>query len=160
MAVYTEVAAEDTRCAFGALRHRRTRLLQGHRRGGREQQFLPEHGPGAVHPDALRKARLPGRSAVLPWAYGAPRQERRDLPDAGPRPGGQGVANRRGQARGNGDLSYRLLAAKAPASALPRAWRGTRHLARSWPDVPAAAPERPFPRRLGEALHRDRGGGR
>ena len=57
MAVYTDVTADDLTDISQPLRHRRTALLQGHRRGRGEFQFPGAHHRRQLHPHAVRKAR-------------------------------------------------------------------------------------------------------
>ena len=71
MAVYTDVAADELAEFLDRLRHRRTAVLQGHRRGRRELQLPAAHQQGRLHPHALREARGAGRPAVLPRPDGA-----------------------------------------------------------------------------------------
>ena len=52
MAVYTDVAAEEL-AEFLRLRHRRTAVLQGHRRRRREFQLPAAHQQGRLHPHAV-----------------------------------------------------------------------------------------------------------
>ena len=104
----------------GRLRHRRTAVLQGHRRGRREFQLPAAHHGRLFHPDAVREARRQGRPAVLSRPDDASRRPRHHLSAAGEEQERRGAEHAGRPARGDHQFSRRHLAAQAQRRALRR----------------------------------------
>src|SRR5665213_61422 len=143
-----------TQGLYRRIRYRRGGVLQGHRRRHRELELSAAHRFGHLHPDALRKARGPGRFAVFPVADGASCGEGHPLPDPYSRPRRGRAAPAERQAGGDGEFPRRHVAPAYPADALRRAGPRVGETTSGGKRFRPAAGERSLARRLGTALRR------
>ncbi len=125
MAVYTDVSTDDLARLLADLRHRRTALLQGHRRGRREFELSRPHDARAISSSrstrsASRKPICRSSSALMEHlaARGL------NCPQPVQEPAGRGARRARRAAGGDRHLPRRPVGAAAERQALRRGRRG------------------------------------